>query len=195
MPFLNQIAFLMELINGSYKFSGGIEALDLVSKYGCPLYIYDTSIIKRQFNKLQNAFGWQKVKLNYACKALSNINILKFMKSLGAGLDCVSIQEVKIGLKAGFDPSDILYTPNCISMDEISQCVELGVKINIDNISILEQFGHKHPDYPICIRVNPHIMAGGNTKISTGHIDSKFGISVYQMPLVTKLRLELRIKQ
>ena len=179
--------FGMDLNDGRYQFTGGIDTLKIVEKYGCPLYVYDGAIIERQYNKLKNALSWKKVKLNYACKALTNINILQLMNSLGAGLDCVSIQEVKLGLKAGYLPDDILYTPNCISMEEISQAVELGVKINIDNISILEQFGHDYPDYPICVRINPHIMAGGNSKISTGHIDSKFGISIYQMPLVKRI--------
>ena len=179
--------FGMDLNDGRYQFTGGIDTLKIVEKYDCPLYVYDGAIIERQYNKLKNALSWKKVRLNYACKALTNINILKLMNSLGAGLDCVSIQEVKLGLKAGYLPDDILYTPNCISMEEISQAVELGVKINIDNISILEQFGHDYPDYPICVRINPHIMAGGNSKISTGHIDSKFGISIYQMPLVKRI--------
>lgn len=177
----------MKLENGQYVFSSGITALELVDKYDCPLYVYDTAIIERQYNKLKNAFGWKKTKLNYACKALTNLNILRFMNSMGAGLDTVSIQEVRLGLKAGFEPDNIMYTPNCISMDEISEAVKLGVRINIDNISILEQFGHIYPDYPICVRINPHIMAGGNSKISTGHIDSKFGISVYQLPLVKRV--------
>ena len=104
------------------------------------------------------------------------------MNSLGAGLDTVSIQEVWLGLKAGFKPEDIIYTPNCVSMEEIDMAVEAGVKINIDNLSILEQFGHKYGNkVPVCVRLNPHILAGGNVKISTGHIDSKFGISVYQL--------------
>jgi diaminopimelate decarboxylase len=177
----------VEIINEKYEYSGGVDPLDLVQKYGCPLYVYDTKTIGRQYNKLKDAFRWKKLKLNYACKALTNINILKYMKSLGAGLDCVSIQEVNLGLMAGFQPEEILYTPNCISLEEISACVGLGVKINIDNTSILEHFGHLFPDYPVCIRLNPHIMAGGNSKISTGHIDSKFGISVYQMPLVKRI--------
>ena len=177
----------MKLQKGEYLMGDRLPALDLVEKYGCPLYVYDCDTIERQYNKLKNAFTWKNVKLNYACKALTNLNILKYIKSLGAGLDCVSIQEVRLGLMAGFPAEDILYTPNCISMDEIDECVNLGVKINIDNTSILEEFGHKHPDYPVCIRINPHIMAGGNNKISTGHIDSKFGISIYQMPLVKRI--------
>ena len=87
----------------------------------------------------------------------------------------------KMGIKAGFKPEEIIYTPNCVSFAEIKAAVDLGVVINIDNISILEQFGHEYgSSVPCAIRFNPHIFAGGNSKISVGHIDSKFGISVYQ---------------
>lgn len=175
---------------------GNISVAELCEKYGCPLYVYDYEIIKGQYDKLAKAFDVPSLKINYACKALTNINILRLMKKMGAGLDTVSIQELKMGLLAGFRPQDIIYTPNCVGIDEIAEAVSLGVKVNIDNISILEQFGDRFPDYPICIRVNPHIMAGGNAKISVGHIDSKFGISFHQMPHVmrviqaTKLKVE-----
>lgn len=172
----------MELLNGSYQFESGVDPLQICEKYGCPVYIYDTSVIKRQFEKLKNAIDLPHSKINYACKALTNLNILKYLKSLGAGLDTVSIQEVHLGLKAGFAPNDIIFTPNCVSLQEIEKAMELGVKINIDNLSILEQFGHLYPDYPVCVRINPHIFAGGNSKISVGHIDSKFGISFHQVP-------------
>ena len=107
--------------------------------------------------------------------------------ALGAGLDTVSIQEAMLGLKAGFDQKDILYTPNCVSMEEYEMAVEKGIRINIDNISILEQFGQRHSEVPVCIRINPHIMAGGHSKISTGHIDSKFGISIHQLPHIERV--------
>ncbi len=171
----------MELINGQYEI-GGISVLELCKEYGTPLYVYDAAVIERQYNRLKNAFGTTKVDIHYACKALNNINILKFIKNLGGSLDTVSIQEVQLGLKAGFEPKDIMYTPNCVNIDEINRAVEFGVNINIDNLSILEQFGNLYKDtYPVCVRINPHIMAGGNQKISTGHIDSKFGISIYQL--------------
>ncbi|MFW5793576.1 MAG: diaminopimelate decarboxylase [Bacteroidota bacterium] len=177
----------MELIN-RYYFIGGIKVTDLCKKYGSPLYIYDTSIMKSQYDRICNAFNHVNLRLHYACKALTNINILKFFNRLGTGIDTVSIQEVYLALKAGFKPQDIIYTPNCVSMDEYEQAIEAGVKINIDNISILEQFGHKYGNkVPIGIRVNPHIMAGGHTKISVGHIDSKFGISIHQMPHVQRV--------
>ena len=177
----------MNLEGNRYLFDGGIDPLELCNKYDCPLYVYDTGMMKRQYDRLVNAFDVKQIKINYACKALTNISILKFFKRLGSGLDAVSIQEVRLGLKVGFSPEDIIYTPNGVSLDEIRMAAELGVKINIDNISILEQFGQEFKDVPVCIRINPHIMAGGSSKISVGHIDSKFGISFHQMPLVKRV--------
>lgn len=153
-----------------------------VQAYGSPLYLYHAEKITQQFQKLTDAFKDHPTRFFYACKALSNINILKHIRQIGGNLDCVSIHEVQLGLKAGFAPHQILFTPNCVDINEIIAATELGVNINIDNISILEQFGNKFGDsYPICIRINPHIEAGGNYKISTGHIDSKFGISIHQI--------------
>jgi len=109
------------------------------------------------------------------------------MNSLGSGLQTVSTQEVKLGLLAGFSPEKIIYTPNGVSLEEIEEAATLGVQINIDNLSLLEQFGHKHPAIPVCIRINPHVMAGGNSNISVGHIDSKFGISIHQIPHLLRI--------
>ena len=160
----------------------------LTTKYESPLYVYDAEKIISQYNKLTDAFSTVKnLKINYATKALSNISILKIFNSLNAGLDTVSVQEVQLGLKAGFNPKDIIFTPNGVSLDEIEQAMHLGVQINIDNISILEQFGQKYPEVPVCIRMNPHVMAGGNKKISVGHIDSKFGISIHQLPHIHRV--------
>ena len=171
----------MELINKRYQIQG-LDLLELSEKYGTPVYIYDASVIYRQIENLKKSFEAVKLKIKYACKALNNISILKLFKHYGTGLDTVSIEEVQLGLLAGFQPNEIIYTPNCVDFQEIKKAVELGVVINIDNISILEQFGHEYKDtVPCCIRLNPHIMAGGNYKISTGHIDSKFGISILQM--------------
>jgi len=162
--------------------------LDLANKYGSPLYVYDTDIIASQYRRITDAFEKvEELQLNYAVKALSNINILRFFKNLGAGLDTVSIQEVNLALSVGVDPKKIIYTPNGVSLDEIENVAKKGVQINIDNLSILELFGQKHPEIPVCIRINPHIMAGGNSKISVGHIDSKFGISVHQVPHIKRV--------
>jgi len=164
------------------------DLLNIAKTYGDPVYVYDSEKIISQFNRLTNAFsGVKKLKLNYAAKALSNITILKLMNSLGSGLDTVSIQEVQLGLLAGFKPENIIFTPNGVSLEEIEEATQLGVRINIDNLSILEQFGSKYPKVPVCIRINPHVMAGGNSNISVGHIDSKFGISIHQIPHLLRI--------
>ena len=164
------------------------KLLELTKTYGSPLYVYDANTIDRQYQRLTDAFkGVKNLKLNYAVKALSNINILHYFKNLGAGLDTVSIQEVQLSLATGINPKDIIYTPNGVSLQEIEEVAAMGVQINIDNLSILELFGQKHPEIPVCIRINPHIMAGGNSKISVGHIDSKFGISIHQVPHIKRV--------
>lgn len=164
------------------------DLLKIAKTYGDPVYVYDSEKIISQFNRLTNAFkGVNHLRLNYAAKALSNISILRLMNSLGSGLDTVSIQEVQLGLLAGFKPESIIYTPNGVSLEEIEEAAKLGVQINIDNLSVLEQFGSKHPDIPVCIRINPHVMAGGNSNISVGHIDSKFGISIHQIPHLLRI--------
>jgi len=170
----------MELVDGRYQIQG-VDVLEICREFDTPLYVYDTEKMASKLNQLKGAFAGLNLKIKYAAKALTNISVLKFLRTQGIGLDVVSIQEVHLGLKAGYKPEQILFTPNCVSLEEIKMAVELGVKINIDNISILEQFGHAFGDtVPCCIRVNPHLMAGGNAKISVGHIDSKFGISILQ---------------
>lgn len=160
----------------------------LAAEFGSPLYVYDTEKIALQYNRLHNAFSKvERFKIHYAVKALSNVSVLGYLKSLGSALDTVSLQEVQLGIFTGFDPQNIIYTPNGVSMEEIEEVAQLGVQINIDNLSILEQFGTKHPNIPVCIRINPHVMAGGNANISVGHIDSKFGISIHQLPHILRI--------
>lgn len=184
----------MELVNGKYEFTGGISPLDLCKEYGTPLYIYDAAVMARQYRRLVAAFPYPKLRIHYACKALTNIHVLKHFKSLGSSLDCVSIQEVHMGIRAGFEPQDILFTPNFAGSDEFDEAVALGVKINIDAIPMLENWGLHHPNVPVCIRINPHLMAGGNSKISVGHIDSKFGISIHQLPHVMRIVESQKLK-
>lgn len=164
------------------------QLLKATNDFGSPIYVYHGERIEFQYHRLKNAFKDVNVQLHYAMKALNNVNILRIIKQLGSGLDAVSIQEVYLGLRAGFEPNQIMYTPNCVSFDEIKEAVALGVIINIDNISILDQFGHEYGNtVPCCIRLNPHIMAGGHSNISVGHIDSKFGISIHQMRHVQRV--------
>ena len=162
--------------------------VQLAKQFGSPLYVYDAQKIQSQYQRLTNAFSKvARLRINYAAKALSNVAILQLMKEMGSNLDTVSIQEVKLGLHAGFTPNQIIYTPNGVSFEEIEAVAKMGAQINIDNLSVLEHFGTKHPTIPVCIRINPHVMAGGNSNISVGHIDSKFGISIHQMPHILRI--------
>lgn len=162
--------------------------LQIAKDFGSPIYVYDAHKIEYQYQRLTKAFqDVNQLKIHYAAKALTNLSVLKFVAKLGAALDTVSVQEVQLGLRAGFSPDQIIYTPNGVSLKEIETVAELGVQINIDSLDLLEQFGTKHPKTPVCIRINPHVMAGGNTNISVGHINSKFGISIHQMPLLLRI--------
>jgi diaminopimelate decarboxylase len=158
------------------------QLLNIADEYGTPVYVYHAEKITEQFQKLQQAFAGCPARFFYASKALTNINILKHIKSLGCHADCSSINEVKLALHAGFSKENVLYTSNGIAFSEIEEAVTLGVNVNIDSLSNLEKFGKKYGHtYPVGIRLRPNIMAGGNLKISTGHEKSKFGIPIEQL--------------
>lgn len=184
------MAFTPKLSSFGY-FAINMRDQDLVAiakEYGSPVYVYDSEKIIQQYKRLTTAFSEvPRLRVNYAAKALTNLSILRLMNALGSGLDTVSIQEVRLGLEAGFAPEKIIFTPNGVSLEEIEEAAQLGVQINIDNLSLLEQFGTRHPEIPVCIRINPHVMAGGNSNISVGHIDSKFGISIHQTPHLLRI--------
>ena len=158
------------------------QFINIANTYGTPVYVYNAATITKQYQKLVNAFKHSDVKIFYACKALTNINILKHVANIGANIDCSSINEVKLALYAGVPSNRVLYTSNGVAFDEIVEAKNLGVHINIDSVSNLAKFGASFGNaYPVGIRLRPNIMAGGNLKISTGHDKSKFGIPVEQI--------------
>jgi len=170
----------MELTNGTYNIQG-IALTALAEKHQTPLYVYDGEKIVTQYKRLKNAFGDTRVKIKYAAKALTNQSILTLLQKAGAGVDVVSVQELQLALRAGFASSEIMFTPNCVDFSEIEEAVSLKVHVNVDNLPFLQRFGEQYgSSYPVCIRINPHIDAGGNEKIMTGHRESKFGISIEQ---------------
>jgi diaminopimelate decarboxylase len=183
----------MQLKENQYHIST-IPVLDICQEFGTPLYVYNGDKIVEKLHILKEAFTGVPLKIKYAAKALTNVSVLKLLKKEGAGLDAVSIQEARIGLLAGFAPEEIMYTPNCVSFEEIQQAVELGLGINLDNIPMIEHLGKRYgSQVPCAIRLNPHIVAGGNTKIQVGHKYSKFGISVEQMPQVMEVVQKYRL--
>jgi diaminopimelate decarboxylase len=172
----------MELLMGNYRMQN-VDLHALVKEFGTPLYVYDAEKIVHQLRTLKTAFSASDVKIKYAAKALTNLSVLKLLRAYGSDVDVVSIEEAQLALRAGFQSSQIMFTPSGVDFAEITEGVKLKLTINLDNLSVLEKFGQKFQGtYPASIRLNPHIMAGGNYKISTGHSNSKFGISVYQLP-------------
>lgn len=159
---------------------GGLSAESLALEFGTPLYVYDAATIIGQLNRLKAAFH-TRTAIKFAVKALTNVSVLRLLKAQGAGADAVSIDEVRLALHAGFAPEAVMFTPNNVAFGEIEEAVALGTEITLDNLPVLEKFGQKFGGrYPVGLRLNPHIMAGGNLKISTGHVHSKFGISIQQ---------------
>ena len=168
--------------------------LKAAADHGTPLYVYDRDRIVFQYQQLKQAFRQTPTRFFYACKALTNVNVLKVLAAEGSGIDCVSINEARLALLAGFTPDRIIFTPNSVGMDEYQEAVSMGVHINIDNLNILKSFGLSFGNsYPVIVRLNPHIMAGGNLKISTGHVDSKFGISVDQVSEIIQIMKETNL--
>jgi diaminopimelate decarboxylase len=171
------------------------QLTELANQFGTPLYVYDADKIKEQYEKLTTGFSSIDTRFFFACKALTNINILKYVASIGCGIDCSSINEVKLALYAGVPSEKILYTSNGIDFEEIQEAVAAGVHINIDSLSNLEKFGKKYGgSYPVGVRLRPNILAGGNLKISTGHEKSKFGIPIDQVDLLKSIVAENNVK-
>ena len=169
--------------------------LSAASQFGTPLYVYHAEKINEQYRKLTTAFSETDARFFYACKALTNINVLRYVRSIGSGIDCSSSNEVHLALKAGFEPENILYTSNGVSFSEIEEVARLGVHVNIDSLSNLEKFGNTFGyTVPVGVRLRPNIMAGGNLKISTGHDKSKFGIPVEQIEEVAALRIKYNLQ-
>ena len=177
----------MELREGIYWIQGQNVA-DVAARFGTPLYLYDGEKIASQIKSLKTAFSDADVKVKYAAKALTNLSILKLIRKHGAGIEVVSLEEANIAMKAGFTSAEIVFTPSGVDFNEVIQGISMGLAINIDSLSALQKFGEKYKGtYPCGIRLNPHIMAGGNYKISTGHSNSKFGISIFQLPQIREM--------
>lgn len=177
----------MELLSGKYKIQG-LDVTDIAKQFGTPLYVYDASKVMQQIQRLQKAFAATRIRIKYAAKALTNVSILKLIRKAGAEVEVVSLQEASMALRAGFTAAEITFTPSGVDFSEIEEAVSLGFSVNIDNLSSLRKFGQKYgKTYGCGIRLNPNIMAGGNLKISTGHSNSKFGISVLQLPQILEV--------
>lgn len=171
----------------SYSIQGH-KLTEIASQFGTPLYVYDASKIREKISILTQSFSGINLKIKYACKANTNLSILKLMLEEGVEIDVVSPQELDLAILAGFSPSQITFTPSGVHFSEIQYAVEKGAMVNLDNLSVLEKFGQTFGSTKPCmIRLKPHVVGGGNHKIMTAHPESKFGISIHQIDEIKKL--------
>ncbi len=182
---------IMEQKENSY-FIQGIDVQNICREFGTPMFVYDADHMKHQVETFKKGFEKVDLRIKFACKSLTSLAVMKLMKSYGTGLDTVSIPEIKMGLMAGFAPDDIVFTPNCVDFSEIEQGVDLGARVNLENISNLEKFGKKYKgSVPCSIRLNPHVATEDNTgKVEEWHKQSKFGISAFQLEEVRRIEKE-----
>lgn len=159
----------------------------LVNKYKTPLQLYDANGIIKNTKKLIDTFKIQfnEFKQFFAVKALPNPSILKLLINLGCGLDCSSVSELYIAQKLGVDGSNIIYTSNYTSDEDLKIAIDQNVIINLDDISLIKSLIkiNKKCTETICFRLNPGIgNTGSNTKSNIlGGPDAKFGIPPSQI--------------
>ncbi|MGZ7116097.1 MAG: diaminopimelate decarboxylase [Methanobacterium sp.] len=159
---------------------GGADALELTEKYKTPLYVVDENKVRNNFRRVNNAFSsqYKDFKIFYACKANTNLAVMRILQQEGSGIDAVSPGEIYTALLAGFGPEKILYTGNNVTDDELKFAVDSGVIINLDSVSALHRLTklcNPH-EVKISFRVNPKVGAGHHEHCITGGDLSKFGI-------------------
>lgn len=184
----------MQLSDQRYTIQG-VDPLQLCQQYGTALYVYDGGTIRRKVQELKEAFSGVSLKIKYACKANTNLSILRLLREEGVELDVVSTGELAMGQRAGFNQNQVTFTPSGVPFGEVKEAIEAGVLVNIDSLPLLEWFGQTYgSSKPCLIRLKPNVAAGGNAKIMTAHADSKFGISVLLLDQILEIVNKYGIK-
>jgi len=177
---------------------GGEDALELAQRYKTPLYVIDENKIRENYRRLYKAFSqyYNDFKMFYACKANTNLAVMRILEEEGSGIDAVSPGEIYTSLLAGFDPSRILYTGNNVTNEELEFALSSGVRLNVDSISQLKRLS-KIPGsegLEISFRVNPMVGAGHHDHCITGGPLSKFGIMEEEAVDVYKMAQDMGFK-
>ena len=161
---------------------GGVQATDIAAKFGTPVYVTDEDALRGNFRRINTAFQKNMpTRIHYACKANTNLSLLRILQQEGSCIDAVSIGEVKLCLRAGFAPERILYTGVMVPDQEMQQVVDLGVPINVDSINQLRRLATMNNKHPISFRVNPGVGAGHHQHVVTGAKTTKFGVPKEQI--------------
>lgn len=152
------------------------KLIELAETLDSPFWAYDADIIKSKVNQLRKFDV-----IRYAQKACSNVNILKFMKSLGTKVDSVSVGEIERSLYAGYQPgtndNEIVFTADIIDNETCKRTLDLKIPVNAGSIEMLRELGHRGAHgHPVWIRINPGFGYGHSQKTNTGGENSKHGI-------------------
>jgi len=186
----------MDQVKNNKFYIDDLSCEDLVSGFGSPLYVYNGQTFRDRYSSLANSFDYPKIRIYYACKSNTNLNVLKIFKELGSYVDTVSPGEIFSALKAGFKPEKLLFTPNNPTSEEMKYAVDNNVMVTIGSIPIIEKYAKLGGSNDICIRVNPDIGFGHHDHCITGGPKSKFGIYFDKMDEVKDItsKLGLNIK-
>ena len=177
-------------------FIDGASSQSLAKHYGTPLYVYSENKIRINVNALRDALKkhYPKTRILYACKANTNLSILRIMQSEGVEIDAVSPGEVHIALKAGFKPDEILFTGTSVSDDEMKYLLKEGVRMNIDSISQMRKLLASTAPETVSLRVNPEVAAGHHEHVITAGPDVKFGVWESQAAEAYQMTLDAGVK-
>jgi diaminopimelate decarboxylase len=166
---------------GQQLFAEDVALEAVAQTYGTPCYVYSKATIERHWHAFDRAAGNQPHLICYAVKANSNLAVLNVMAKLGSGFDIVSGGELTRVLKAGGDPSKVVFSGVGKTHEEIALALQHNIKcFNVESRSELTRINEVAErvgkNAPISIRVNPDVDAKTHPYISTGLKDNKFGV-------------------
>lgn len=174
---------------------GGVDAVDIADEFGTPTYVIDEARIRDNYTRFYNAFSkyYPDFKVFYACKANTNLAVMRILESVGSCIDAVSPGEVHISKMSGFSGDRILFTGNNITNEELKYVYDEGVTLNIDSVSALKRLSKiiDSEEVKISFRVNPMVGAGHHDHCITGGVMSKFGIMDSEASEVYKMAQDL----
>ena len=163
-------------IQNNQLYIGEMPAVELVKKYGSPLYVYEEETIRQKIRELKQSIPHKNLKIYYACKANTNIHIMRILREEGAYVDVLSPGEIIAAEKAGFRHEEMMFTSTSVTDEDMRFAISRSIMVNCDSLSQLERYGKLNPNSKVSVRINPDVGGGHHGHVITGGPESKFGI-------------------